>query len=320
MLLDYMDYVYAVYQERSFSKAAQKLYVSQPWLSATVKKVEREIQLPIFNRNTNPISLTEAGSYYIQCVEKVILVQNEMRAHFSELVSLSGTQFHIGSSMFFCTYVLPRILSSFRDAYPQITLSFSESDSNTLLERLQQGKLDFVLEAEAPDNPVLNAIVWATEEIILAVPAKFAINKTLQKYSYTFEAFLSGQRNGWSKPPVPLEYFKDQEFILLKRGNDIFKRGISLCKNAGFTPKASSYLEQMMTAYYLVCESRGITFLRSTIPQYVTPTDHVVFYRLGDPLAIRNLYLTFRKNNVSPAQQDLIDFMKRKKLMPAEQN
>lgn len=318
MLLDHMDYVYAVYQERSFSKAAQKLYVSQPWLSATVKKVEREIQLPIFNRNTNPISLTEAGIYYIQSVEKIMAVQDEMRSRFSEMASLSGTQFHIGSSMFFCTYVLPRILWPFRNAHPQITLSFSEGDSSTMLERLQQGKLDFVLEAEPPDSPALNSIVWATEEIVLAVPAKFPINKKLKKYGYTFEALLNGQRNGWDKPPVPLEYFQDEEFMFLKRGNDIYKRGMTLCKNAGFTPKTSSYLEQMMTAYYLVCEGRGITFLRSTIPQYVTQTDHVIFYRLGDPLAVRNLYLAFRKKSISPAQQDLIDFIKQRRLMPEE--
>ena len=45
-MLDYKEYIYAIYQERSFSKAARKLYVSQPWLSATVKKVEQELKLP----------------------------------------------------------------------------------------------------------------------------------------------------------------------------------------------------------------------------------------------------------------------------------
>ena len=57
-MLSHIEYIYAVYQERSFSKAAQKLYVSQPWLSAAVKKTERELNARIFDRGTSPISLT----------------------------------------------------------------------------------------------------------------------------------------------------------------------------------------------------------------------------------------------------------------------
>ena len=59
---------------------------------------------------------------------------------------------------------------------------------------------------------------------------------------------------------------------------------MELCRNAGFVPRASVFLTQMMTAYYLVCEGQGVSFLRSTIPEYVAPTDSVVFYQLRDPM------------------------------------
>ena len=60
-MLDYKEYIYAVYHERSFSKAAKKLYVSQPWLSATVKKVAQELKRPLFDSNNKPNSLPEPG-------------------------------------------------------------------------------------------------------------------------------------------------------------------------------------------------------------------------------------------------------------------
>jgi len=60
-MLKNMDYVYAVYLNQSFSKAAKALYISQPALSAAIKKVEVEVGTPLFDRGTNPISLTEAG-------------------------------------------------------------------------------------------------------------------------------------------------------------------------------------------------------------------------------------------------------------------
>ena len=61
LMLKEMEYVYAVYEEQSFSKAARKLYLSQPALSAAVRRAEAEIHTPIFDRSTNPIRLTAAG-------------------------------------------------------------------------------------------------------------------------------------------------------------------------------------------------------------------------------------------------------------------
>lgn len=106
-MTDYKEYIYAVYQEKSFSKAAKKLYVSQPWLSATVKKVEQELDVRLFDRSTTPISLTEAGAYYIQRVEEIRRIEQDMIQHFQELRNAQHSVLHIGSSMFFCTYVLP---------------------------------------------------------------------------------------------------------------------------------------------------------------------------------------------------------------------
>ena len=65
-MLKEMDYIYAVYEEKSFSRAAKKLFVSQPALSNMVKKAEKEIGAPIFDRSTIPLTVTPAGEYYIQ--------------------------------------------------------------------------------------------------------------------------------------------------------------------------------------------------------------------------------------------------------------
>ena len=74
-MLSHMEYIYAVYQEKSFSKAARRLYVSQPWLSSVVKKAEQELNVPIFDRSTNPISLTAEGEYYIRQIECILAIQ-----------------------------------------------------------------------------------------------------------------------------------------------------------------------------------------------------------------------------------------------------
>lgn len=310
-MTDYKEYIYAVYKEKSFSKAAQKMFVSQPWLSTTVKKVEQELNTLLFDRSTNPISLTEAGRYYIDRVEQIMAIEREMQQYFEELRNKEETELHIGSSMFFCTYVLPTLLADFRAQYPQITLTFSEGNSQNLSEKLLEGKLDLLLEAEHPNSEKLHTIPWACEELVLAVPAHYRINQQLTEYLYTFDEFLHRHTSDLSKPSVPLKIFCEEPFILLKEGNDSYQRGIEICRNAGFQPSVSMYVTQMMTAYYLVCEGRGIAFIRSLIPEYVIPNDSVVFYRLGDPLASRNIYLSYPKRKVSPVRQKLINFMEK---------
>ena len=72
-----MDYVYEVYKEGSFSKAAANLYISQPALSATVKKIEKKIGMPLFDRSTVPVQLTECGKKYMKTAEKIMDIEED---------------------------------------------------------------------------------------------------------------------------------------------------------------------------------------------------------------------------------------------------
>ena len=72
------EYIYCVYKEQSFSKAAEKLHVSPPALSAMVKRIETQLGTPIFDRKTSPISLTSFGAEYIKNVEIINELENRM--------------------------------------------------------------------------------------------------------------------------------------------------------------------------------------------------------------------------------------------------
>ena len=90
-----MEYIYTVYQEKSFSKAARKLFISQPSLSATVKRVEEHIGYPIFDRSTKPLTLTEFGKRYISSVEQIISVEHEFSSFMNDWGGLkTGKLYH----------------------------------------------------------------------------------------------------------------------------------------------------------------------------------------------------------------------------------
>ena len=74
-----MQYAYEIYKQKSFSKSAEKLYISQPALSAIIRKLEDSLGVPIFDRSTKPVSLTPAGEYYIHCAEVIMAMETGMQ-------------------------------------------------------------------------------------------------------------------------------------------------------------------------------------------------------------------------------------------------
>lgn len=104
----YVGYIYNVYKEKSFSRAAEKLHISQSSLSTTIRKAEREIGAPIFNRETTPISLTEFGRKYIQASQTLYLLKNDLDCYISEMKTAVKGRVAIGASSFFSTYQIGR--------------------------------------------------------------------------------------------------------------------------------------------------------------------------------------------------------------------
>ena len=84
------EYVYEVYKERSFSKAAKNLFISQPALSVTIKRIENRIGTPIFDRSTNPVGLTECGQKYIEVIKQYMDLQNGFLNYLSNLEELKA--------------------------------------------------------------------------------------------------------------------------------------------------------------------------------------------------------------------------------------
>ena len=308
-MLSYREYITAVARCRSFSKAAELLHVSQPWLSSAVKKTEQELGLALFDRSTNPVSLTEAGRYYVEQAERVSGIEEEMRQRFAQLRELSGRQLRIGSSMFFCAYVLPDLLSEFRGSHPDVKVLLTEGSAVDLSEKLLKGELDLMLGVEKPQQKGIVSELWSSEEILLAVPAANPINESLKEYCYSFEALLNRNLPGGRRQAVPLFRFAREPFLLLDDLHDIHGRSLEICRRAGFVPPVKLQLSQMMTAYYLVCEGQGVSFLRASIPEYAAPTDNVVFYELDDPLAVRNIYLSYVKREGSALREELIRYL-----------
>ncbi len=235
-MLKKMRYVYTVYEEKSFSKAAEKLFVSQPSLSCMVKKVESSYGITIFDRTTTPISLTPEGEYYISTVEKILKLEDDMRQYLRDCSNGFVGNICFGGSSFFCTVILSGLIKQFGNEYPNIRVDWLEMRNDELISHILQRKIDFALEVDRLEAAGIDSLKFGVEELILAVPAAFSVNEKLRG-SYFRPGSEEGNIRGiYDLKPVGLEPFRDIPFVFLREGNDSYSRGFNICRNAGFEP------------------------------------------------------------------------------------
>lgn len=311
-MLKNMEYVYAVYQKKSFSKAAESLHVSQPALSTAIRKIESELQLQLFDRSSSPIELTPAGKYYIASIEKIMRVEEDMRSYFAQLVKEQRTVINVGTSSFFCSYVLPELVEEFKRERPEVSVNLMEANSSEFAGLFASDAMDLCITVDdlggLQGRHALESRVWRREEIILAVPAEHPITQELKTERITFGQVRSGAYRE-KTPGVELSRFRDVPFLLLKSGNDLNTRAHEMCRRAGFAPKVAMQLDQMLTSYYVACSGKGAAFIRPDLVKYVEPTARLYFFKLDDPLARRDVMLYAPQGKLSPVAEEFREFL-----------
>ena len=292
-----MHYVYEVYREMSFSKAAKNLFISQPSLSAAVKKAEAQIGFPVFDRSTNPIRLTELGEEYIRSVENIMDVEKRFSNYVEDLRGLKSGAIAIGGTNLFVSYVLPPLLSRFTEQYPFIHVNLVEATTAQLEERLFAGFLDLLIDNQSVDASIYEKTFFCEEHLLLAVPSHFPSNERLKGYALSLSDVKNGRHLEASVPPVPLEAFREDAFLLLKSGNDTKARAEKLCRDCGhFAPRIKLEPEQQITAYNLSRYGMGISFNGDILIRHM-PDDHrLIYYKLPYPDAVRNVNFYYKRN------------------------
>ena len=112
------EYILTVFKEGSFTKAAEKLFVSQPSLSASVKRIEDKIGAPVFDRSSTPITLTEIGQEYVQYAQEIENKEKDFTRYVSDHTNLLKGKIRIGGSSFFSSFMLPKMISKFNKKHP----------------------------------------------------------------------------------------------------------------------------------------------------------------------------------------------------------
>lgn len=305
-----MEYVYEVYKEKSFSRAAANLFISQPSLSASVKRIEKRIGYPIFDRSTKPLGLTECGEKYIQAVEQIITVQNSFTDFINDWGSLKTGKLTVGGSNFFSSWVLPALIADFARKYPRIEITLVEESTANLAQLLQTGVLDLAVDNCLLDETVFERCIYQEEHLVLAVPRSLPVNAELTDYQLPIEQIRDGSFLSPEVPPVPLKAFQHETFIMLKPENDTGKRALRICQENRLHPHIAFELDQQLTAYNITCSGMGISFIGDMLISKVPPNPDLVYYKLPDKKSSRNVYFYWKKGRyLNRAMEEFLKFI-----------
>lgn len=305
------EYVYAVYTEKSFTKAAKKLFISQPSLSAAIKNIEKKVGAPLFERNTSTVTPTQIGTEYIAAAEKIMYTENEFENKIHDIYNLESGKLTVGGTNYLCSYVLPGIINRFTSSYPKIDVTLMEANSGNLLNKIANEEIDILLDSYDENMYIHEGSPLLNERILLCVPSHWEINEKFRENRIHPEAIYNKSVNLDEVTPVPLECFSDMPFILLKKGNDMYERACEVFEKKNIVPNVVFNVDQLNISFALAESGMGACFVTDTLFKFSKFGNNTVLYNISKEHSSRILYIAYKKNRYcTSAMKKFIDIAK----------
>lgn len=283
------NYVLEVYKERSFSKAAKKLFISQPALSATIKRIEEKIGENIFDRSTTPISLTACGEEYVRIANEMNSAEENFIAYTKNLKGLKTGKLVLGGTNLNISYVLPTILEEYHKNFPNIVVNLEERNIEELEKALDLGEIDFLIDSGDLDQQRFSSYIYQNECVVLAIPKFYNCNENLTEYRLSRRDIILNKHLKENFPILPLNLVEKENFILLKETTDTYKRVESLFAKYNIQPSVHLHLDQQSSAFSLACAGLGITFISDTLIKNSAFHPNLCYYKIDTTESSRHI-------------------------------
>ena len=274
MNINQIKQVLTVAEERNFTNAAKKLFISQPSLSKSIKLLEEELGIELFERN--PIKPTYAGEIFISKAKKILAEFGELEIRMSDISNLSQTYMVIGIPSHRCYCFMPKILRELHEEYPNCFIKIEEYPTFLLKQMLIDDKIDFYLGTENPDSSIYKAEHICNESLYLVFPKNWNIKTDSDE--------------------INIKEFKDKNFITFPEQLILSKYLKNLCEENGFEPKSIVECHNAETIYSLIDEGLGASFLPELFLKYFPQKENVCYRKIKGYNYKREFAIFYKKD------------------------
>mgnify|MGYP004594823559 FL=1 len=247
MDFDVLKSFIAVAEEKSFSLAAKHLFMSQQSLSKQISRLEEELGEPLFLRS-RPLGLTTDGKLFLQTAKRILQLRQEFEDNSSRGMG-SNQVLHIGIEHTVARAVLPHVLPSFLESYPDTFLQMSEESPEILQKSVARDGVDLVIGSISgtPDN--YESVPLCRKEHILVVPKRVMRELAGEGYEAKKEEFSGG---------ADLSFFASAPFIKIPRLSSGGRALNSYLKYYDISPKFVCELTNVENAFQLCNGGLGV--------------------------------------------------------------
>ncbi|MCH2191267.1 MAG: DNA-binding transcriptional regulator OxyR [Gammaproteobacteria bacterium] len=269
-----LQYLVSVHNCKSFSRAANECFVSQPTLSGQIKKLEEQLGSSLIERSTRKVLFTPLGEDVVRHAKDILRsvdkIQSVVQSHGDPMAG----EFHIGLIPTIGPFLLPLIMPGLGELFPQTKLFLYELRTQDLLQQLQKGEIDAAILAR------LNWVLPYDQIDLYHEPMQLAVSKD--------DCLLD------SIDEVCLEHLDNRRVLMLEDGHCLRDQALDVCFSAGAREDNRFRATSMDTLLHMVATGTGMTL----IPDLATRTrvQGVRFIRFKDPAPNREIVMLTRKN------------------------
>ncbi|MDY2629701.1 MAG: LysR family transcriptional regulator [Lachnospiraceae bacterium] len=292
-----LQYVITITEEKSITKAARKLFISQPSLSLSIQSLEKEIGTALFERKNGETTPTYAGSLFYEWAVSTLHSQQQLTAKMNDIAKDRRHLIRFGISPHRSILLLPEIVKQFYQDFPDCELRIEESPTYQLKKMLDNNELDFMVDIPNPDTLNYRNDLLAVEKILLAVPCTYLEKHpeivpvdSPAKEGSTIHRTLSGAKT------ITLTDLSSCPFILLSPDHVIGKISRKICESTSFYPDIRLTCRNLDMAVSLVSSQLGATFVPEIYAGRHIYDPQVRYFFIKDYTETRQICLVYRKN------------------------
>ncbi|MBW2960514.1 hydrogen peroxide-inducible genes activator [Mesonia aestuariivivens] len=291
MTITQLHYVLAVAENQNFTKAAQKVFVTQPTLSMQIQKLEDELEVQIFDRSKKPIELTEVGKKIVFQARNIVNESDRIQDIVDQQKGFIGGEFRLAIIPTIMPTLLPMFLTNFIKKYPKVKLKIEELHTEAIIEKLEDGHLDAAIAATPLEHETIKERVLYYEPFVAYTPPGHRLSK---------------------QQKIKPEELDVDDILLLEDGHCFKENILNICKSNKNADHSSFQLESgsFETLIKLANEGLGMTLLPYLHTLDLPEKENNNLRMFEEPSPAREVSLIFNKSELKmqiiDALQDII--------------